>query len=55
MEIKRNTRYIKGTEDYVLSYKKRCNLYLKAFTDVDWGGRIDDTKRTSLWALFIGK
>ena len=35
MEIKRIMRYLKGTEDYGLWYKKGGTLDLKDFTDVD--------------------
>jgi hypothetical protein len=35
MEIKRIMRYLKGTEDYGLWYKRGGNLNLKAFRDVD--------------------
>ena len=55
MEIKRIMRYLKGTEDYELWYKKGGNLDLKEFTNVDWVGSIDDKKSTSGGALFLGK
>ena len=34
--IKRIMRYLKGTQDYGLWYKKGGNFKLKSFTDVDW-------------------
>ena len=34
--IKRIMRYLKGTEDYGLWYKKGGNFGLKAFTNADW-------------------
>ena len=55
MEIKRIMRYLKGTEEYSLWYKKRGNLDLKAFTNVDWVGSVDDRKSTSRGELFLGK
>ena len=55
MEIKRIMRYLKGIEDYGLWYKKGGNLDLKAFTDVDWAGSVDDRKSTSVGAFFLGK
>ena len=47
MTVKRILRYLKGTKDYGLWYKKRGNLELRAFIDLDWVGRIDDRKSTS--------
>ena len=55
MAIKRILRYLKGTEDYGLWYKFGGNLDLKVFTDVDCARNIDDRKRTSGGAFFLGK
>ena len=55
MEIKRIMRYLKGTEDYGLLYKKGGNFDLKAFTNSDYVRSIDDSKRTSGGAFFLGK
>ena len=55
MEIKRIMRYLKGTEDYGLWYKLGGNLDLKVFANVDWVGSLDDRKRTSGGAFFLGK
>ena len=55
MAIKRIMRYLKGTEDYGLWYKMGDNLDLKVFTNVDWARGIDDRKRTSGGAFFVGK
>ena len=55
MAIKRIMRYLKGTEDYGLWYKFGGNLDLKVFTDADWAGNIDDRKRTSGGAFYLGK
>ena len=55
MVIKRIMRYLKGTEDYGLWYKNGGKFELKAFTDVDWAGSVDDRKRTSGGAFFLGK
>ena len=55
MEIKRIMRYLKGTEDYGLWYKKGGNLDLKAFTYIDWVGSVDDRKSTRGGAFFLGK
>ena len=55
MEVKRIMRYLKGIEDFVLYYKMNEKFELRAYTDVDWGGNIDDRKSTSGGALFLGK
>ena len=47
--------YLKGVEEYGLWYKKGGNLDLKVFTNVDWVGSIDDRKKISGGALFLGK
>ena len=55
MAIKRIMRYLKGTDDFGLYYKRTKKIDLNAYTDVDWGGNIDDRKITSGGALFLGK
>ena len=47
-------RYLKGTVDYGLCYLKGNNFTLKAFTDVDWVGSIDDRKSTSGATFYLG-
>ena len=48
-------RYLKGTDNFGLYYKKNEKFELNAYTDADWGGNIDDRKSTSGGALFLGK
>ena len=55
MAIKRILRYLKGIKDYGLWYKLEGNLDLKVFTNPDWVGNLDDRKRTSGGAFFLGK
>ena len=55
MAIKRIMRYLKGTKEYGLWYKKGGNLDLKVFTNVNWAGSIDDRKSTSGGIFFLGK
>ena len=55
MVVKRIMRYLKGTEDYGLYYKKNEKFELRAYTDVDWASNIDDRKSTSGGAFFLGK
>lgn len=53
--IKRIFRYLRGTEDYGLLYKKRNDFDLKVYTDADWAGNIDDRKSTSGGDFFLGE
>ena len=55
MVIKRISRYLKGTIDYGLFYKKGGIFEFKIFTNVDWVRCVDDRKRTSGGAFFLGK
>ena len=55
MVIKIIMSYLKGTKDNGLWYNKGDNFELKAFTNVDWVGSIDDRKSTSSGAFFLGK
>ena len=55
MAVKRIMRYLKGTDDFGLYYKRSDKLELNVYTDVDWGGNIDDKKKTSGGALFLGR
>ena len=55
MVVKRIMRYLKGADDFDLYYKRSDKFYLNAYTNVNWGGNIDDRKSTSGGALFLGK
>ena len=55
MVVKSIMRYLKGTDDFGLYYKRSENFELNAYTDADWGGNIDYRKSTSEGALFLGK
>ena len=55
MVVKRITRYLKGTKEYGLYYKKNEKFELRAYIDVDWDGKIDDRKSTSRGSFFLGK
>ncbi|XP_019260002.1 PREDICTED: uncharacterized protein LOC109238029 [Nicotiana attenuata] len=44
---KRIIRYIKGTVDYGVKFKKCQNLKLYGFSDSDWAGSFDDMNSTS--------
>ena len=55
MAMKRIMRYLKGTKEFGLYYKKNEKFELRAYTDVDWARNIDDRKSTSGRAFFLGK
>ena len=55
MAMKRIMRYLKGTKEFGLYYMKNEKFDLRAYTDVDQVGNIDDRKSTSGGALFLGK
>jgi len=45
--IKRILRYLKGTRDKGITYKKGCQIKLEGYSDSDWGGDISSRKSTS--------
>eukprot|EP01018_Ginkgo_biloba_P029557 Gb_20738 [translate_table: standard] len=51
---KRILRYIRGTKDYGLQYKRTKNFRLIGYTDADWAGDIDDRKSTSGFNFNLG-
>ncbi|KAF2310787.1 hypothetical protein GH714_017216 [Hevea brasiliensis] len=51
---KRVLRYLKGTEDYGILYRRNCEVKLKGFTNSDWAGSIDDMKSTSGSCFTLG-
>ena len=44
MEVKRIMRYLKGTKDYGLYYKRSDRFELNVFMDSNWAGNINDRK-----------
>ncbi|KAK2968675.1 hypothetical protein RJ640_001578 [Escallonia rubra] len=54
LAAKRIFRYLKGTIDFGLLYKKGEKSYLIGFTDSDYAGDIDDWKSTSGYAFMLG-
>lgn len=54
IETKRIFRYLKGIVDYRLWYPYGGNFDLKAYTNVDWAGNVDEQKRTIGGAFFLG-
>ena len=55
MDVKRIMRYLKGTKDYGLYYKKNEKFELRTYIDSDWARNIDDRKSTSGGEFFLGK
>jgi hypothetical protein len=55
LAIKRIFRYLKGTEEFGLWYPKGKDLSLITYTDVDWGGCIDDQQTTSGAGFYLGE
>ena len=53
--VKRIMRYLKGTYDFDLYYKRTNFFELNAYTDAYWGDNIDDRKKISGGALFLGR
>ena len=54
IEVKRIFRYLNSTMEYGLWYPEGQDFTLKAFTDADWEGSVDDQKSTSGEAFFLG-
>eukprot|EP00253_Pinus_taeda_P025454 PITA_25454 len=52
--VKRIFKYLQGTQNYGLWYPRDTDLTLHAYTDADWTGSMDDRKRTSGGAFFMG-
>lgn len=50
---KRALRYLKGTVNYGIHYKKGINSELLAFTDSDYAGDLDDRKSTSGYVFLM--
>lgn len=52
--VKQIFKYLKGTIDYGIFYKKGGNIKLEAFVDVDWACDIEQRKSTHGFILKIG-
>lgn len=52
--VKRIFRYLKGTQEFGLWYKRDGDFMLEAYTYADWAKSIDDRKSTSSGELFLG-
>ncbi|CAM8885812.1 unnamed protein product [Rhodiola kirilowii] len=52
--VKRILRYVKGTIDTGLKFRRSSLTRLSIFTDADWAGCTDDRRSTSGFAIFLG-
>jgi hypothetical protein len=54
LAIKRIFRYLKGAMKYGIWYPRNQNFQLSVYLDVDWANCMDERKRTSGGAFFLG-
>jgi hypothetical protein len=52
---KRVLRYLKGTMDLRVFYRKESNGELMAYTDSDYAGDVDDRKSTSGYVFLLSE
>jgi histone deacetylase 1/2 len=52
--IKRKLRYIKGTVDVGLHFKRSSSTLVSAFSDADWAGSLDDRRSTGGFVIYFG-
>ncbi|XP_016169161.1 uncharacterized protein LOC107611781 [Arachis ipaensis] len=52
--VKRVLRYLSGTANYQLHLKKENSMSIIAYSDLDWGGDLDDRKSTNGYCVFLG-
>ena len=52
--VKRLLRYLKGTLNHGLFFRKHSPLCLHAFADANWAGNLDDRTSTSRYIIFLG-
>ena len=55
LAVKRIFRYVKGTLNHGLWYKRTENMKLIAYSDADWAGNVDDRRSMSGGAFFLGE
>jgi len=52
--VKRIFKYLRGKQKFGLWYPRDTDLTLHAYTDADWPVSVDDRKRTSGGAFYMG-
>lgn len=55
MVVKIKFRYLKGTMNYGLWYKKDRNFSLKVYIDANWASCVNDKISSSGGAFFLGR
>ena len=54
MRLKHLLRYLKGTIDYGLHFKRDSDISLTAYSDADWSGNVFDRRSTGGFLVFLG-
>jgi histone deacetylase 1/2 len=52
--VKRILRYVKGTINTGLQFRRSPSTGISVFTDADWAGYVDDRRSTGGFAIFVG-
>ncbi|KAL3691662.1 hypothetical protein R1sor_005313 [Riccia sorocarpa] len=52
--VKRILRYLQGTADYGILFKRKSNRVFTGYADADWGGDIDSRRSTSGYLFQLG-
>jgi hypothetical protein len=52
--VKHILRYVKGTTDTGLWFRKSSLLDISIFTSIDWAGCVDDRRSIGGYAVFVG-
>ncbi|KAK8921676.1 hypothetical protein KSP39_PZI020062 [Platanthera zijinensis] len=52
---KRILRYVQGTKELGLIYRKHHHNHLPGYTDSDWGRSVEDRRRISGYVFFVGQ
>ena len=51
--VKRIFKYLQGTQNFGLWYPRDIDITLRAYTNADWAGSIDDRKNNSGGAFYM--
>jgi hypothetical protein len=52
--VKRILRYVSGTVNLGLIFKRSSSILVSAFSDADWAGCVDDRRSTGGFAVYFG-
>jgi hypothetical protein len=53
-EVKRVFRYLQGSRDLGIVYRRTQGVTLEGYTDSDWAGDVDDRRSTSAYVMMLG-